>query len=61
MTISAKSRLTRTTSDFFPALDYQPSVVRSFGIIAFNIRKNKIISDYTENKLQALTFAASLH
>ena len=40
---------------------FQPSVVCSFGIIALDSRKNKIIdlySDYTENKLQALTFEA---
>ena len=38
-----------------------PSVVSSFGIIALDSRKSKIIdlySDYTENKLQVLTFVA---
>ena len=40
---------------------FQPSVVCSLKIIALDSRKSKIIdlySDYTENKLQALTFAA---
>ena len=39
----------------------QPFVVSSFGIISLDSRKSKKIdlySDYTENKLQALTFAA---
>ena len=39
---------------------FQPSVVCSFEIIVLDSRKSKIIdlySNYTENKLQALTFA----
>ena len=39
---------------------FQPSVVCSFEITALASKKSKIIdlySDYTENKLQALTFA----
>ena len=42
-------------------MKFQPSVVCSFGIIATDSGKSKVInlySDYTENKLQALTFAA---
>ena len=38
---------------------FQPSVVCSFEIIALDSRKSKIIdlySDYTENKLQTLSF-----
>ena len=41
---------------------FQPSVVSSFGIIVIDSRKSKIIdlySDYTDNKLQVLTFAAT--
>ena len=41
-------------------MDHQ-SVVSSFGIIALDGRKSKDIdlySDYTENKLQTLTFTA---
>ena len=40
---------------------FHPSVACSFGIIVIDNRKSKIIdlySDHTENKLQALTFAA---
>ena len=40
---------------------FEPSVVCSFGTIVLDSRKSKVIdlySDYTENKLQALTFAA---
>ena len=39
---------------------FEPSVVCSFGIIAPGSRKSKVVdlySDYTENKLQALTIA----
>ena len=46
---------------FFSALSAVASVVSSFGIIALDSRKSKIIDlyrDYTENKLQVLTFAA---
>ena len=71
-TVSAKTQLVRTINFFLFTQQYQqrpkngppkfqPSVVCSFGIIAIDSRKSKVIdlySDYTENKLQALTFAA---
>ena len=72
MTISVKTHLVRTTSDFFlisqhylhcprnGSPKFQSSVVSSFGITAIESRKNKEIdlySDYTKNKLQALAFA----
>ena len=72
MTVSAKIRLVRTIKKILSTQQYQqcpkngppkfePSVVCSFGIIAIDSRKSKVIdlySDYTGNKLQALTFAA---
>ena len=73
VTVSAKTRLVHTTSNFFfPALSAVPNlrngspnfqfiVVSSFGIIALDNRKSKIIDLYsycTENTLQALTFTA---
>ena len=73
MTVSAKTRFVCTIKLIFlftqqylqcPSNEppkFQPSVVCSFGIIMLDSRKSKIIdlySDYTENKLQALTFAA---
>ena len=73
MTISAKTQLIHTTSNFClfsqhyyhcprnRSSKFQPFVVSSFGIIVLDSRKSKKIdlySDYTENKLQALTFAA---
>ena len=72
MTISAKPRLVCTIKKLFLFTQqflqfpkngqpkFQPSMVRSFGIIALDSGKSKIIdlySDYTENKLQELTFA----
>ena len=69
VTASAKIRLVHTTSIYFlfshiiysaQGMDHQ-SVVSSFGIIALDGRKSKDIdlySDYTENKLQTLTFTA---
>ena len=59
MTISAKTRLVRTTSEFL--FIFSALLMSSSGIIALDSRKSKEInlySDYTENKLQALTFAA---
>ena len=73
MTISAKTRQVHTTSEFlfiFSALSpllkngspkFQLIMVSSFGITALDSRKSKEInlySDYTENILQAFTFAA---
>ena len=73
MTISAKTHLVCTSSEFFlisqhylycprnGSPKFQPSVVSSFGITALESRKNKEINlyrDYTKNKLQALAFAA---
>ena len=70
MTVSAKTRLVRTINFLFTqhywqcprngSPKFQPSVVCSFEIIALDSWKSKIIdlySDYTENKLQALTLA----
>ena len=71
MTVSAKIRLVRTIKFFLFTQHYwqcprngspkfQLSVECSFEIIALDSRKSKMIdlySDYTENKLQALTFA----
>ena len=69
MTISAKTQLVRTfKKKIFTQLyprngppKFQPSVACSFGIIAIDSRKSKVIdlySDYIENKLLALTFVA---
>ena len=72
VTVSAKTRHVRTIKKiFFYSLSiigsvqgidhqFQPSVVCSFEIISLDSRKSKIIDlyiDYTENKLQVLTFA----
>ena len=72
VTTSAKTRPVCTPSELkkknlsiissVQGMDHQSlSVVSSFGITALDSRKGKIMdlySDYTENKLQALTFAA---
>ena len=73
VTVSAKTRLVRTIDKNFLFTQqyqqcprngppkFQPSVVCSSGIIVIDSRKSKVMnlySDYTENKLQALTFAA---
>ena len=73
VTVSAKTRLVHTIKkkNLFTQQyqqcprngppQFQPSVVCSFGIIAIDSRKSRVIdlySDYTENKQQALTFAA---
>ena len=73
MTLSAKTRILRTTSKFFfifSALStvfkewvfkFQLNQISSFEVIALDSRASKRIdlySNHTENKLQVLTFAA---